>query len=162
MSISRRKFLGWLGAAGMGTAMGKTARAASNKNFSGYPDSNGVLFDSTRCIGCRKCEEGCNQVNELPGPDKAFSDLSVLDTDRRTDSKAYGEHWSRHWLDIARYADTHGGAAIGFTEFPFSYTYRDYVIRSLNDDKSWSRFVQEQIAGDALFPGTPDGIVALG
>ncbi len=67
MSISRRKFLGWLGAAGMGTAMGKTARAASNKNFSGYPDSNGVLFDSTRCIGCRKCEEGCNEVNELPG-----------------------------------------------------------------------------------------------
>ena len=89
MSISRRKFLGWLGAAGMGTAMGKTARAASNKDFSGYPDSNGVLFDSTRCIGCRKCEEACNQVNELPGPDKAFSDLSVLDTDRRTTSKAY-------------------------------------------------------------------------
>ena len=89
MSISRRKFLGWLGAAGMGTAMGKTARAASNKSFSGYPDSNGVLFDSTRCIGCRKCEEGCNTVNELPGPDKSFSDLSVLDTERRTTSKAY-------------------------------------------------------------------------
>jgi len=89
MSISRRKFLGWLGAAGLGTAVGKTANAASNKNFSGYPDSNGVLFDNTRCIGCRKCEEGCNQVNELPEPDKAFSDLSVLDTDRRTSAKAY-------------------------------------------------------------------------
>ncbi|CAB1062574.1 Four [4Fe-4S] cluster protein DVU_0535 [Olavius sp. associated proteobacterium Delta 1] len=89
MSISRRKFIGWLGAAGMGTALGKTAGAASNKNFSGYPDSNGVLFDSTRCIGCRKCEEGCNEVNDLPGPDKAFSDLSVLDTERRTTSKAY-------------------------------------------------------------------------
>jgi len=89
MSISRRKFLGWLGAAGMGTALGKKAGAASNKNFSGYPDSNGVLFDSTRCIGCRKCEEGCNQVNELPGPDQAFSDLTVLDTERRTTSKAY-------------------------------------------------------------------------
>ena len=89
MSISRRKFLGWLGAAGMGTAMGKTARAASNKSFSGYPDSNGVLFDSTRCIGCRKCEEGCNTVNELPGPDQAFTDLTVLDTERRTTSKAY-------------------------------------------------------------------------
>jgi len=89
MSISRRKFLGWLGAAGMGTALGKTARAASNKNFSGYPDSNGVLFDSTRCIGCRKCEEGCNKVNELPEPDQAFSDLSVLENARRTTSKAY-------------------------------------------------------------------------
>ena len=89
MSISRRKFLGWLGAAGMGTAMGKTARAASNKDFSGYPDSDGVLFDSTRCIGCRKCEEGCNTVNELPGPDKAFSDLTVLDNERRTTSSEY-------------------------------------------------------------------------
>ncbi len=89
MSISRRKFLGWLGAAGVGTAVGKTACAASNKDFSGYPASNGVLFDSTRCIGCRKCEEGCNKVNELPGPDQAFSDLSVLDTERRTTYKDY-------------------------------------------------------------------------
>ena len=89
MSLSRRKFLGWLGAAGMGTALGKSAHAASNKEFSGYPDSNGVLFDSTRCIGCRKCEEGCNTVNELPGPDQAFSDLSVLDTERRTTFRAY-------------------------------------------------------------------------
>jgi Fe-S-cluster-containing dehydrogenase component len=100
MSISRRKFLGWLGAAGMGTAMGKTARAASNKNFSGYPDSNGVLFDSTRCIGCRKCEEGCNEVNELPGPEKAFSDLSVLDTERRTTAKTY--------TVVNRYGDADG------------------------------------------------------
>ena len=89
MSISRRKFLGWLGAAGMGTTLGQTARAASNKSFAGYPQSNGVLYDSTRCIGCRKCEEGCNRVNELPEPDRAFSDLSVLDTKRRTTAKAY-------------------------------------------------------------------------
>jgi formate dehydrogenase iron-sulfur subunit len=89
MSISRRKFLGWLGAAGLGTALSKTARAASNKRFDGYPQSSGVLFDSTRCIGCRKCEEGCNRVNELPEPDRAFSDLSVLDSERRTTAKAY-------------------------------------------------------------------------
>ena len=90
MSISRRKFLGWLGAAGLGTTVGhKAARAASNRQFSGYPGSNGVLFDNTRCIGCRKCEEGCNKVNELPEPDKAFSDLSVLENKRRTTAKAY-------------------------------------------------------------------------
>ncbi len=90
MSISRRKFLGFLGAAGLGTTVGhKTAQAASNKQFSGYPGSNGVLFDNTRCIGCRKCEEGCNKVNELPEPNKAFSDLSVLETERRTTAKAY-------------------------------------------------------------------------
>lgn len=89
MSISRRKFLGWLGAGGLGTALSKTARAASNKSFTGYPQSSAVLFDSTRCIGCRKCEEGCNRVNELPEPDRAFSDLSVMDTERRTTAKAY-------------------------------------------------------------------------
>ncbi len=89
MSISRRKFLGWLGAAGCGTALGDTARAASNKHFDGYPDSDGVLFDNTRCIGCRKCEEGCNKVNELPEPDRPFSDLSLLDAKRRTTAKAY-------------------------------------------------------------------------
>jgi Fe-S-cluster-containing dehydrogenase component len=89
MSISRRKFLGWLGAAGLGTVVSSTANSASNQHFSGYPQSNGVLFDSTRCIGCRKCEEGCNKVNELPEPDEAFSDLTVLAKERRTTAKSY-------------------------------------------------------------------------
>jgi Fe-S-cluster-containing dehydrogenase component len=89
MSITRRKFMGWLGAAAAGTALGKTADAASNKYFTGYADSIGVLFDNTRCIGCRKCEEGCNTVNELPAPEKSFDDLSLLDTRRRTTAKAY-------------------------------------------------------------------------
>ena len=99
MTISRRKFLGWLGAAGLGATVGrKAARAASNKHFDGYPESNGVLFDNTRCIGCRKCEEGCNKVNELPGPDRSFSDLSVLENNRRTTAKAY--------TVVNRYGDT--------------------------------------------------------
>ncbi len=90
MSISRRKFLGWLGAAGLSSTVShKAARAASNKQFSGYPQSNGVLFDNTRCIGCRKCEEGCNKVNELPEPGRPFSDLSVLENKRRTTAKTY-------------------------------------------------------------------------
>ena len=89
MSITRRKFLGWLGAAAAGTTLAKTAGAASNKHFTGYPNSVGVLFDNTRCIGCRKCEEGCNTVNELPAPDQPFDDLSVLDTRRRTNAKTY-------------------------------------------------------------------------
>ncbi len=65
-------------------------------------------------------------------------------------SPAYGQRWGRHWLDIARYADTHGGAAIGFTSFPFSYTYRDYVIASMNRDLPMDRFIVEQIAADQL------------
>ncbi len=70
--------------------------------------------------------------------------------DRLLESPRYGERWGRHWLDIARYADTHGGSAIGFTKFPFSYTYRDYVIRSFNADVPYDRFVTEQIAADQM------------
>ncbi len=84
MSISRRKFLGWLGAAGMGTALGTSAKAASNKHFTGYPDSAGVLHDTTLCVGCRSCEAACNKVNELPRPELPFTDKSVLDEKRRT------------------------------------------------------------------------------
>lgn len=69
---------------------------------------------------------------------------------RLLDSPRYGERWGRHWLDIARYADTHGGSAIGFTRFPFSYTYRDYVIRALNADLPYDQFVTEQLAADQL------------
>ncbi|MEZ6088522.1 MAG: DUF1549 and DUF1553 domain-containing protein [Pirellulaceae bacterium] len=70
--------------------------------------------------------------------------------DRLLDSPRYGERWGRHWLDLARYADTHGGSAIGFTKFPFSYTYRDYVINAINADVPYDRFVTEQLAADQL------------
>lgn len=79
--------------------------------------------------------------------------------DRLLESPRYGERWGRHWLDIARYADTHGGAAIGFTSFPFSYTYRDYVIRSFNHDVPADRFIVEQIAADQI--GLAEGEPAL-
>ena len=88
MSISRRRFLGLLGTAGAGTALGGTANAAK-KHFKGYPDSFGVLYDNRLCIGCRSCEEGCNIVNQLPKPERPFDDLSVLDAKRRTDPKAF-------------------------------------------------------------------------
>jgi len=70
--------------------------------------------------------------------------------DRLLESPRYGERWGRQWLDIARYADTHGGAAIGFTTFPFSYTYRDYVIGAFNQNLPFDRFILEQIAADQL------------
>ena len=79
--------------------------------------------------------------------------------DRLLNSPRYGERWGRHWLDLARYADTHGGSAIGFTRFPFSYTYRDYVIRSFNADVPYEQFVTEQIAADQL--GLKDNDPAL-
>ncbi|MFC1886445.1 sulfate respiration complex iron-sulfur protein HmcB [Thermodesulfobacteriota bacterium] len=87
--MSRRKFLGWMGAAGLSTTIGSSVHAAAKKTFKGYPDSNGVLFDNLLCIGCRKCEAACNKVNELPPPSKPFDDLSVLEKKRRTDAKAF-------------------------------------------------------------------------
>ena len=80
--------------------------------------------------------------------------------DRLLESPRYGERWARHWLDIVHYGDTHGYDKD--KPRPFAWPYRDYVVRALNSDKPYSRFVQEQVAGDVLFPGTADGIEALG
>jgi Fe-S-cluster-containing dehydrogenase component len=89
MSISRRKFLGWVGAAGLSTTIGKPAAAATGKHFTGYPNSFAILHDTTLCVGCRTCEAACNKVNDLPPPDKPFTDLSVLEARRRTTTKAF-------------------------------------------------------------------------
>jgi Fe-S-cluster-containing dehydrogenase component len=90
MGISRRQFFGWIGAAaGAAVFSGGETEASSNKEFKGYPGSYGVLHDVTRCIGCRKCEEACNRVNELPMPETAFDDLSILNTKRRTRPDTY-------------------------------------------------------------------------
>ena len=71
--------------------------------------------------------------------------------DRLLASPRYGERWGRYWLDVARYADTKGYLAGGEERrYPFSYTYRDYVIRAFNEDKPYDQFVIEQIAADLL------------
>jgi hypothetical protein len=80
--------------------------------------------------------------------------------DRLLASPGYGERWGRHWLDIARYADSNGYKADETR--PNIWRYRDYVIKAFNDDKPYDRFVREQIAGDELFPGDPDALVAMG
>ena len=80
--------------------------------------------------------------------------------DRMLASPAFGEKWAQHWLDLVRYAETHGYDKD--KPRPNAWPYRDYVIAAFNDDKPYDRFVQEQIAGDVLFPGEPDGIRALG
>ncbi len=80
--------------------------------------------------------------------------------DRLLASPGYGERWGRHWLDVVHYADTHGYDKDKLREN--AWPYRDYVVRALNEDKPYARFVQEQIAGDALFPGQRDGIEATG
>ena len=70
--------------------------------------------------------------------------------DRLLASPRYGERWGRHWLDVVRYADTGGFETDMY--YANAWRYRDYVIKSFNDDKPYDRFVQEQIAGDEIWP----------
>jgi hypothetical protein len=80
--------------------------------------------------------------------------------DRLLDSPHYGERFARHWLDIAHYADTHGFERD--RRRPNAWPYRDYVIEAFNTDKPYHRFLQEQIAGDVLWPDEAEAVVATG
>jgi len=93
-------------------------------------------------------------VND-PSPD-AYEKV----VDRLLSSDRYGERWARHWLDLVRYADSDGYRIDDYR--PTAFRYRDYVIRSFNEDKPYDRFVQEQLAGDELFPEDPAARVATG
>lgn len=88
--------------------------------------------------------------------EEAYAEL----VERLLASDRYGERWARHWLDVVKYADTCGYDKDKLRNN--AWPYRDYVIRSFNEDKPYARFVEEQIAGDFLFPGEPDGILGLG
>ena len=91
-------------------------------------------------------------------------DLSPLAYQRLLDrllaSPHYGERWGRHWLDLARFGESHGYERDMIRDN--AWPYRDYVIRSFNRDKAYPRFVREQLAGDVLEPVTRDGIAATG
>jgi Protein of unknown function (DUF1553)/Protein of unknown function (DUF1549) len=80
--------------------------------------------------------------------------------DRLLASPQYGERWGRHWLDLARFAESEGFKSDEAR--PNAWRYRDYVIQSLNQDKPYDRFVQEQIAGDEMWPSSPEARVATG
>ena len=75
-------------------------------------------------------------------------------------SPRYGERWARHWLDLARYAESEGFKSDETR--PNAWRFRDYVINSLNSDKPYDRFVQEQIAGDELWPESPEARIGTG
>ncbi|MFN7939706.1 MAG: DUF1549 domain-containing protein [Bryobacteraceae bacterium] len=80
--------------------------------------------------------------------------------DRLMKSPHYGERWGLRWLDIARYADTNGFELD--SERPHAWRYRDYVVKAFNNDKPYNLFIQEQIAGDELFPGNNEALIATG
>jgi hypothetical protein len=80
---------------------------------------------------------------------RAYEEL----VDQLLASPRYGERWARHWLDVVRYADTNGHERDEFR--PEMWRYRDYIIRSFNEDKPYDRFIREQLAGDELLSGPP-------
>jgi hypothetical protein len=80
--------------------------------------------------------------------------------DRLLASPRYGERAAQHWLDVVRYAETDGFKEDAHR--PNAYRYRDYVIKSFNDDLPYDRFVQQQLAGDELEPANPDALIATG
>ena len=75
-------------------------------------------------------------------------------------SPHYGERWARHWLDVARYADSNGMEGDG--DRPNAYRFRDFVIRALNSDMPFDQFIRWQLAGDELAPDKPEAIAATG
>jgi hypothetical protein len=93
-------------------------------------------------------------------PDEATWKVLV---DELLASPAYGERWARHWMDVARYADTRGYNFDQDNRYPFAYTYRDWLIKAFNDDLPYDRFIKLQIAADLMVdrPDHPD-VAALG
>jgi mono/diheme cytochrome c family protein len=90
---------------------------------------------------------------------KAFAKV----VDRMLASPQYGERWGRYWLDVARYADSKGYVFTEETRYPFSYTYRDWVVTAFNEDLPYDQFVLEQIAADRLpQPADNRHLAALG
>ncbi len=108
---------------------------------------------------------------DLTGLPPAWDDVEAFRVDRSPRayetmldgllaSPRYGERWGRHWLDLARYAESDGHGADRYR--PEAWRYRDYVIRAFNDDKPYDRFILEQLAGDEVAPGDFEALTATG
>jgi hypothetical protein len=98
---------------------------------------------------------------DLLGLPPTPAEIAAFEADRTPDAFArvverllasphYGERWGRYWLDVARYADTKGYVFFEENNYPWAYTYRDYVIRSFNEDLPYDQFVLQQLAADRL------------
>lgn len=113
-------------------------------------------FSSSRYPTTSSLDRRNDEVMRMRVNERAYEAL----VDKLLASPHYGERWARHWLDVVHFGETHGYDKD--KPRPNAWPYRDYVIRSFNDDKPYGRFVGEQIAGDVLYPATRDGIEALG
>ena len=113
-----------------------------------------VTFDLT---GLPPTPEEVMEFMQDTAPD-AFARV----VDRLLASPRYGERWGRHWLDVARYADTKGYSFMEHRHFAHAYTYRDYVIDAFNSDLPYDQFIREQIAADQLSNANRSALAALG
>ena len=99
------------------------------------------------------------ELNKFMADDSPIAFAKIVN--RLLESRQFGETWGRHWLDVARFAESNGmerNAA-----FPHAWRYRDYVIESFNQDKPFDQFVKEQIAGDLLSQNPDDeSLIATG
>jgi hypothetical protein len=112
--------------------------------------------------GKRENEAGPDLVpsSRLPVFPSSTSSAVSRVVDRLLADPRYGERWSRHWLDVVRYADSDGQESDA--DRPTAYRFRDFVIRSLNEDLAFDIFVRWQLAGDELEPDNPSAIAATG
>jgi len=104
-------------------------------------------------------------VKACADPKVSLRSILGVVVDKLLASPHYGERWGRHWLDVARYADTKDGVLMFGDDRirPYAYTYRDYVIRAFNEDTPFDRFILEQLAADQLEPKVePWRLAAMG
>jgi hypothetical protein len=111
-----------------------------------------VTFD---LLGLPPSPEEMDAFLADPAPD-AYEKV----VDRLLASPHHGERWARHWMDVVHFAETHGHDQD--VPRPHAWPYRDYLIGAFNQDKPYDRFVAEQVAGDVLFAGDPQALVATG
>ncbi len=90
------------------------------------------------------------EAHRLAQEDTPLADWSAEVVEEALASPHFGERWARHWLDVARYADTKGYNFTAGRLFPFAFTYRDWVVRSLNEDLAYDEFLRRQIAADLM------------
>jgi hypothetical protein len=149
-------------AAGEGWARTPVDRFISEKHKSAGLTPAG---EATRAVLARRLYFDLHGLPPTPEEVDAFvndADPQAYEklVDRLLASPRYGERMARLWLDLVRYADSDGYRIDDYR--PQAWRYRDYVVRAFNADKPYDRFVQEQLAGDEMFPGDPDATVAVG
>ncbi|MCB1096721.1 MAG: DUF1553 domain-containing protein [Verrucomicrobiae bacterium] len=91
-----------------------------------------------------------------------FGEVVAAAVDQMLASSSFGEKWARHWLDVARYADTKGYVFEEERRYPFSYSYRDWVIKAFNTDMPYDEFLVAQLAADLVKDAPPSDLAAMG